>query len=238
MKTETRHALKHDAFIDQTQQGIGWVSSNLKQVATAIAAALVLIGLVIGITIWRQHRSEQASDAFGAAMSIYSAPLAQAGSPTLPGSYPSAVARATAAHEKFENVSAHYGSTELGKAARYFAALTSVDMGNPSAAESDLKAVADSGALNLSNLAKMALAGIYQTSKRESQAADLYQQVIAKPSTTVPATTAELQLAALFEQTSPEKAKALYAKVKDQDKTGAAGQQASAKLGGGQPQQQ
>lgn len=237
MKTETRHALKHDAFIDQTQQGIGWVAGNLKRVATAVLVALVLIGLVIGVTIWQQHRAEQASEAFGAAMSVYSAPLAQAGSPSLPGSYPSAAARATTAHQRFADVASHYGSTDLGKAARYFAALTSVDMGNPGAAESDLKAVADFGDRNLSNLAKMALAGIYQTSKRENQAADLYQQVIAKGSTTVPATMAELQLAGLYEQTAPNKAKALYAKVKDQDKTGAAGQQASAKLSGGQPQQ-
>ena len=33
MKTETRHALKHDKFIDQTQQGIGWVSTNRAKVA-------------------------------------------------------------------------------------------------------------------------------------------------------------------------------------------------------------
>jgi predicted negative regulator of RcsB-dependent stress response len=237
VKTETRHALKHDKFIDQTQQGIGWVSSNRTKVATAVVIALVVIGLIIGITVWQQHRSEQASNAFGVAMSIYSAPLAQPGAPPLPGSYPSANARATAAHQKFQDVAAQYGSTEIGKTSRYFAGLTSIETGNPGAAESDLKAIADSGNRNLSNLAKIALAGVYQSSKRENQAAELYQQVISKPSTTVPATTAELQLAGLYEQTAPDKAKALYAKVKDEDKTGAAGQQASQKLSG-QPQQQ
>jgi len=236
VKTETRHALKHDKFIDQTQQGIGWVSSNRTKVATVVVIALAVIGLIIGITVWQQHRSDQVSSAFGVAMSIYTAPLAQPGAPPLPGSYPSATDRAKAAHEKFQYVASQYGSTELGKASRYFAGLTSIEMGNPAAAESDLKAVADSGNHNLSNLAKIALAGVYQSSKRQSQAADLYQQVISKPSTTVPATTAELQLAALYEQTAPDKAKALYAKVKDEDKTGAAGQQASQKLGGQQQQ--
>jgi predicted negative regulator of RcsB-dependent stress response len=236
VKTETRHALKHDKFIDQTQQGIGWVSSNRTKVATAVVIALVVIGLIIGITVWQQHRSQQASNAFGVAMSIYTAPLAQPGAPPLPGSYPSATARAKAAHEKFQYVASQYGSTELGKASRYFAGLTSIEMGKPDAAESDLRTVADRGNHNLSNLAKIALAGVYQSSKRQSQAADLYQQVISKPSTTVPATTAELQLAALYEQTAPDKAKALYAKVKDEDKTGAAGQQASQKLGGQQQQ--
>jgi predicted negative regulator of RcsB-dependent stress response len=237
VKTETRHALKHDKFIDQTQQGIGWVSSNLAKVATVAAIALVLIGLVIGITVWQQHRTEQVSNAFGAAMSTYTAPLNQPGAPALPGGYPSANARAAAAHKSFEEVASRYSSTKVGKMARYFAGLTAIEMGNPNGAEGDLKAVADSSDRNLSNLAKLALAGLYQSSKRESQAAELYQQLISKPSTTGPATTAELQLAALYEQTAPDKAKALYAKIKDQDKTGAAGQQASQKLGG-QPQQQ
>ena len=237
MKTETRQALKHDKFIDQTQQGIGWVSSNLNKVITGVVALLVVLGLVIGISSWQTRRSEKASEEFGAAMSIYTAPLTQPGTPALPGSYPSITARSTAAHQKFEEVASHYGSSDVGKSARYFAGLTAVEMGNPSGAESDLKTVADSGDTNLSNLAKMALAGVYQSSKREGQAADLYQQVISKPSSTVPATTAELQLAALYERTSPDKAKVLYAKVKDQDKTGAAGQLAAQKLSGqAQPQ--
>jgi predicted negative regulator of RcsB-dependent stress response len=236
VKTETRHALKHDAFVDSTQEGISWVSSNLGQVLTAIGVALTLIGLVIGISVWQSRRADQASGAFGAAMSIYSAPLAQPGAPPLPGSYPSASARSAAAHEKFADVASRYGSSKIGESSRYFSGITSIEMGNPSAAESDLKAVIDSGDRNLANLARVALAGVYQSSKRDSQAADLYQQVISKPSTSVPATEAELQLASLYEQTSPEKARVLYAKIKDQDKTGAAGQIAAQKLSA-KPQQ-
>ena len=232
MKTETRHALKHDKFVDQTNQGIDYVASNLGQVLTAVGVALALIGLVIGISIWQSRRAEQASSAFGAAMAIYTAPVAQPGAPPLPGSYPSLNARSAAAHDKFSEVASRYGSSKIGESARYFSGVTSIEVGNSSAAESDLKAVAASHNHNLANLARVALAGLYQSSKRDSQAADLYQQVVSKPSTSVPATQAELQLAALYEQSSPEKARELYAKIKDQDKTGAAGQIAAQKLSG------
>jgi lipopolysaccharide biosynthesis regulator YciM len=79
----------------------------------------------------------------------------------------------------------------------------------------------------------MALAGLYRQTGRDGQAVDLYQQIIKSPTLTVPASAAKLQLAQLYETTNPAQAKKLYAEIKDQDKTTAAGQIAAQKLSGG-----
>jgi predicted negative regulator of RcsB-dependent stress response len=94
-----------------------------------------------------------------------------------------------------------------------------------------LKAAAGSWNRNLSNLAKLALAGLYHQTDRDAQAIDLYNALAAKPSETVPAAVAQLDLADLYAGTGKQdQAKALWAKVKDADKDGAAGGIASQKL--------
>jgi len=83
----------------------------------------------------------------------------------------------------------------------------------------------------LSNLAKLALAGIYHQTNRDAQAIEIYNALAAKPSTTVSASVAKLDLADVYAaQGKPDQARKLWAEVKDSDKTGAAGQIASEKL--------
>jgi predicted negative regulator of RcsB-dependent stress response len=77
----------------------------------------------------------------------------------------------------------------------------------------------------------VALAGLYHRTSRDSQAIDLLNAVIAKPSETVPATVAQLNLADLYAATGKkDQAKLLWAKVRDADKDGAAGSIAAQKL--------
>jgi hypothetical protein len=61
--------------------------------------------------------------------------------------------------------------------------------------------------------------------------------VIAHPSTTVPAVLGKLQLAGLYESAgNTAEARKIWAQVKDSDKTGTAGEIASEKLSGKTPQ--
>ena len=62
----------------------------------------------------------------------------------------------------------------------------------------------------------------------DSQAVVLYNQLIAKPTNTVPADAARLQLAALYEKTNPAEANKIYAQLKSSKS--AAGQIAAQKL--------
>ena len=233
MDQQTRHALKEDKFVDTTTHGIDWASENRKPVlvATAVIVALILVA-VLGVVIYNS-RSDAAAAAFGAAMDTYQSGLAQPGEPTPPGTktFPTAAARAKAANAQFLAVADKYGMLADGRTARYFAGLTYMESGQTQAAEDTLTRVARGWNVNLAALAKFALAELYRDTNRDAQAIELYDQLAAKPTSTVPYGIAKLTLADLYlSQGKKDEAKKIYAEVKDKDAKGPAGQIAAQKL--------
>jgi tetratricopeptide (TPR) repeat protein len=228
--TQTRHALKHDRLIDATRTSVDWFGEHRSKVIQAGLAAVFLIAAVVASLVVYNKRSAAADLAFGEAMDTYNTPLAQAGQPAPPGekTFPSAAARAKLANQQFVQLGNRYGFFEAGKTAEYFAGLTAIDMGQSGQAETYLKKVADGHDAALASLAKLALANLYQQLNRSSEAVVLYNQLIAKPTNTVPADAARLQLASLYEKTNPAEANKIYAQLKT-SKT-AAGQIAAQKL--------
>jgi predicted negative regulator of RcsB-dependent stress response len=165
-------------------------------------------------------------------MDTYNAPLAEPGAPPEEGAYATSAERSQAANRQFAAVAQKYGWLRQGKTARYFVGVTDEELGQTGAAETELKAAAGSWDRNLANLAKVALAGIYHQTSRDDQAIALYNQIIAKPSATVSTSVAQLDLADLYAaQGKQDQARALWAKVQDADKDGAAGSIAAEKLG-------
>jgi tetratricopeptide (TPR) repeat protein len=228
--TQTRHALKQDKLIQVTATGVDWLSENRRRaVRLLVPAVVVLAAIVVGLVIYNQ-RSTAADLAFGQAMDLYNTALAQPGEPAAPGTvaYSSVAERAKAANQRFVDTAQRYGYLGAGKKARYFAGLTYMEMGQPGNAEKALEEVAGGHDSDMAALAKLALASVYQQTGRTSQAVVLYKQLIAKPTSTVPADSAQLQLAALYETTNPAEAKRIYAQLKNEKS--AAGQIASQKL--------
>lgn len=232
MDTQTRHALKHDRFVDTTHSTLDWASANRGQLIRVLVIALVVLAAAIAsFWVW-SSRQQSAENLLGQAMTIYGTPLRQPGVPAdqTQGSYATAAERAKAAHPIFEEAANKYSWFRAGEDARYFAGLTDLDMGDQSAAQSELKKAADAHNSNIAALGKMALASLYIEQKQPQQAIDIYNQLIKNPTATVPASEAKLQLAQLYETSNPSEARRLYAEIKDQDKTDAAGQIASQKL--------
>ena len=230
---QTRQALKHDQFIDTTQHGLEWASENRRPLILwgSIAAAALLLIVIAAVAF--NHRSEQASVAFGNAMQTYQTPLAAPGQQVPPGikTFPSAAERAKAANQQFLQVADQYGMTSSGRLARYFAGLTYIESGQNASAESTLKEVASGWNSDLGSLAKLGLAQLYRQTNRDAQAVEIYNDLTAHPSTSVPAGTAQLQLADLYEaQNKPDLAKKVYATLKDKDAKGPAGMIAAQKL--------
>ena len=232
MDTQTRHAIKHDALIDQAHSALGWLEDHKSEAIlfTVIVVAVLAIG--IGSILFYQHRQDEASIAFGAAMDIYSAPVTQPDTPAEPGvrTYPSSVARAEAANTEFLKVADSFGSTDAGKNALYFLGLTYMEMGKTSEAETALKKVAEHGDKNLAALADLALVSVYRQSGRTQDAIQLLNHLAAHPTATVPAGEANLELAGIYEETNPGQAKQIYAQLKDKDSKTTAGQIAAQKL--------
>jgi tetratricopeptide (TPR) repeat protein len=230
---QTRQALKHDKFVDTTTHGLEWAGENRRSLIATSAIVVAAILIVVAGALFYNNRSEQASTAFGAAMQVYQTPIAAPGQQVPPGvkTFASVNDRAKAANELFMGVANKYGMTPDGKVARYFAGLTYMEEGQNGAAETALKQVADGWNHDLAALAKLSLAQLYRQTNRDSQAIDLYNQLTAKPTTTVPAGLAQLQLAELYEtQGKPELAKKIYAQLKDKDPKGPAGTLAAQKL--------
>ena len=232
MDTQTRHALKKNSFADATASSVSWLSGHRSGVLRwVIVAVVVVVAGVASLVSWNL-RTADAGNALGAALEIYTAPLAQPGAPATAGVYVSANDRSKAANLQFLAVAEKYGWLAEGAKAHYFAGVTYEDLGQNGSAETELKAAAGSWDRNLANLAKLALAGLYHRTNRDSEAIALYTALAAKPSETVSAAAAQLDLADLYAATGNQaKARELWAKVQDADKEGAAGAIAQQKLG-------
>ncbi len=233
MDTQTRHALKGDKFAQATKTSVTWLSGHRSNVVRwAVSAAVVLVVGIGFIVFWNVQESA-AETALGGAMDTYAAPLALPGTPVQQGEYATAADRSKAANQQFKAVADKYGWLPEGGKAQYFTGVTDQELGQTAAAETELKKVAGSWNRNLANLAKVALASIYRQAGSDQQAIDLYNEVIAKPSDTVTAGAAQLDLADLYAAMGKQaQARALWAKLKDSDKDGAAGSIAAQKLSG------
>jgi predicted negative regulator of RcsB-dependent stress response len=219
---ETKQLIKQpDHFVTATERGIEWAQQN-RQTAiiyatTAVALILILVG---GYAIY-QHRTNSAATAFGSAMQIYQTPIANPAQPLPPGmkSYNSEAERAKAANAQFLAVADQYGMTRPGKLAQYFAGLTYMEEGQNASAEDTLKKVSSSWNGDISALGKLGLAQLYQQTGRNSQAADIYNDLGKGHANTVPPYLAQIQLGEMYSaEGQTAKAREVYAKIKDSDK--------------------
>jgi len=230
---QTKAALKQDKFVSTTTQSLEWAGEHRQSVIVNGAIALGVIVVLVLAGVIYNSRSEAASAAFGAAMQEYQTPLAQPGEQVPPGTktYGSIAERAKASNALFQAVADKYGMTPSGQNARYFAGLTEIEAGQTQQAEDTLKKVASGWDSNLAGLAKFALAQLYRDSGRNDQAIALYQELMKKPTTTVPAGLAQLQLADVYQaEGKTDLAKQQLAELKDKDSKGAAGAIAAQKL--------
>ena len=234
MDTRTRHALKQDSFAQATASSFSWLSGHRTGVQRWVISVVAVLVVGIGGLVFWNLRSTAADSALGAALDTYDAPLALPGAPAETGVYATASERSKAANQQFAAVAQQYGWLPEGAKAHYFAGITDQELGQTASAETELKTAAGAwnwGDRNLSNLAKLALAGLYRQTARDAQAIALYNELAAKPSETVSAGVAQLDLADLYVAAGKQdQARALWAKVKDADKDGAAGAIAAQKL--------
>ncbi len=232
MRGYTRHQLKQDRFAEATKETVSWAVEHRNKIVTTGVIAGVAILVILGGWYWITYRDQQAGTALGTALRTYQAPLRPANMPADPNvqSFTSAAERAKAANAEFRNLADNYGSTNSGKIARYFLGLTDRDLGDMQGAERELKQVSGSGNKDLAALAKLALAGIYRDAGRDKEAVDLYNDLVAHPTESVSKTTAQLELAALYEAKQPGEARRLYEQIRKDEPAGAAAEIAANRL--------
>lgn len=232
MRGYTRHQLKEDKFAEAAKGTVTWAEHHKKTVSWLGTALLVAAALGVGGWALLQWREQKASFELGAALRTYERPLRSPGAapnPEFP-TFASAAERARTARAEFQAVADHYSYTPSGRMARYYVGLTAMQSGDTQTAERELKSIADSRNRDLAPLAKLALASLFRSQKRDADAIQLYRQLIDNPSDSVPKATAQLELASLYEEKQPVEAGKLYQQIQIENPTGAAGQIAAARM--------
>lgn len=211
----SRKELKKDEVRATFAHGAEAVLSH-QQLTTYILVAAILIA--VGVFGWRtyaQRQTVKAFAAFDAAMDVFQAPvgnLPTAGAIT----YPDENKKFTDAQQKFSDVASKYPRTHAGELARYYAALSSEKLGKNDDAKKALQSLSGSSDEEVAAMAKFELAGLDDQMGQASEAASLYQQLIAKPTVLVPKPVAMLALAGHYSQTNPSEAVKLYGQVKSE----------------------
>jgi predicted negative regulator of RcsB-dependent stress response len=221
----TRQQLKQDKLAETAAEAVHWTVAHRKTIISGAIALAVLVAAGISIFWYRDYRQAGAAQKFGDALVTYNAPvLPDASQGNQMVSFASVADRALAAKKQFYAISAEYGSARAGRWAHYFAALCEVDLGNYAVAEGQLKDVAKSRDVEVSSLAKLALASVYRNQKKDPDAVAVYKDLIDHPTLSVPKTTAQLGLADLYQATDPAEAGKLYEQIAKDDAKGPAGQ--------------
>ena len=232
MQSYTRRQLKHDRFAEGAQGAVHWATENRSALIWTVGAVLVAAIIVTGLLTWNSRQTERGNIELSKALHTLNAPLRPAGSPADLASknFTSTVERGKEAEKELKAVADQFPHTKPGKVAAYLAGTAAVDAGDNSAAEQQLKSVADSSDKNIAALAKLALANLYRSTNRAADAARIYKDLTDHPTDTVPKGEAQLQLAEMYEATDPKEAATLYQQIQKESPASMAGQIAASKL--------
>jgi tetratricopeptide (TPR) repeat protein len=237
VRAEVRRQLKQDKFsrttIEVAERTVHWSVEHKSKLIAGAAVVLVVAAAVVGGWYYLEQQDEKASVDFGKAQQVMDEPIRAPGAPAQADqpSFASAKERATEAQKQFQAIIDKYPHTRAADFSRYFLGVTAAQLGDTAAAERELKTVAGYHNVDLSSLAKMALAGVYRDANRTKDAVDIYKQLIAKPSQTVSKDTAGMQLAETYQAAGmTADAKKQYEQIQKEAPQSEAAQLASAKL--------
>jgi TolA-binding protein len=224
VRAETRHQLKQDRFSKVTlaaaEKTVHWSEEHQSKLIAAVIAVIVIGAIAFGGWYYVNTQDEKASAELSTAVRTFETQVRPAGVPAQPGtdSFASSQERATAARKQFQAIVDKYPHTHTADMARYFVGLTSAQLNDNAAAERSLQEVAGSSNSDLAALGKFALASVYRAENKDTQAIDLYKQLIDKPTLVVSKATAQLELAGFYESKQKlDDAKKIYAQVEKEN---------------------
>ena len=224
MRAETRHQLKQDRFskvtLEAAEKTANWSAEHQSKIIAAVIAVAVIAAGSFGGWYYVNSQDEKASAELSTAVRTFETPVRPAGVPAQPGydSFASTAERATAARKQFQAIVDKYPRTHTADMARYFVGLASAQLNDNPAAERSLQEAAGSSNADLAALGKFALASVYRTENKDTQAVDLYKQLIDKPTLVVSKATAQLELAGFYEsRQKPDEAKKIYDQVEKEN---------------------
>jgi predicted negative regulator of RcsB-dependent stress response len=211
-----RKELKKDEIREKFVHGVESVASHQQALWVVVTAVLVAALAIFGWNSYARRQTAKASAALDDAMKIFQARIRTPQEPAEPGeiTYVDEKNKFSDANKKFLDVANQYGRTKPGQVARYYAALSEIQLKQYGDAEKNLGQIVSGGDESLASLAKFELAGVYLQENKGPQAAELYKQLSDKPTVLVPKPMALLALADYYRKTDPAQAAKLYNQIK------------------------
>ena len=207
-KKKRARELQHDRFRDTTMGLLDRLGNLLEGKGRTILYGLG--GIVVAVLIvtffvkWNNRKNDEAQQALGRGITIAKAPVMSA---PLPGStelvFPTEKERSERAIAIFEQVAAKYGDPYRAEA-RYFIATNRLAL-DRAKAMSELAELSNSGVAEVAVLSKFALAQANESDSKFDDAAKLYTELARLNNATVPAETANLRLAKVYEKQGKKK---------------------------------
>jgi tetratricopeptide (TPR) repeat protein len=199
--------LQHDRFRDTTISIFDRLGNLLEGRGKAILygiAGVVLVAILVGFWVsWSRRKADEARRALGRGITIASAPVSST-SPLDPAtSSATEQERAQKAIEEFQKVVAKYGDPYRTEA-RYFIA-TNLLYVDREKGISELTELSKSEISDIAILAKFALAQAKEADARYDESAPLYTEIASQNTAIVPAETANLRLAMVYQKQGKKK---------------------------------
>jgi len=190
LKKELRDEIKQDEFASGLEQLITWVAAHRDELRIGAGVAIVLLAAVGALGYFQAQRAREADRAFRDAVASFEAPVA---SELAPGAdRPSGQVFATAeekyktAAAAFEGVERRFASSKAGLRAKYYAALSRIELGQYAEAEKALREVQAQGSGLEPELARFALADALRRSGQVDKAVEAYRGLATNPAATMP----------------------------------------------------
>jgi pentatricopeptide repeat protein len=202
LKKELRRQIKQDELMTGLDLAAHWVRQHLREVQIALLAALALGAAAFGVSYFREARAREGDRAFAEALTTFHAPLETelpAGTPRPVLVFKTAAEKYRKAAGEFDGVERRYGSMVVGREARYYGALSRIEMGEFAEAEKVLKDLAAGSGLEAS-LARLALAEGYRRAGKPDQALEVYRQMVDASGASLPKDHVLMRMGALLEE--------------------------------------
>ena len=218
MKKELRDEIKQDEFAGGLEKAVEWIGAHRDEVRIGAGVVVVLLAAAGAVGYFQGQRAREADQAFRDALTTFEAPVASelaAGAERPTGQvFATAEEKYKTAAAAFEGVERRFGSSKTGRRAKYYGALSRVELGQYPEAEKALKEVQSQDAGLDAELARVALANLYRRSGQVDKAVEAYRGLATNPAANVPRDFALLSAAQTLEDAKRwAEARAAYRQV-------------------------